>query len=59
MAGADYVDDDRIPPRRALLQHRLTHGPGSGPLAHLGAETAAALHREYGDHPLPLAPALR
>lgn len=59
LAGADTREDDRIPLRRAMLQHRLSTAPGSGPLADLAAETTAALRREYGDHPLRPAPAFR
>jgi hypothetical protein len=59
LAGTDTFDDDRKPRRRAMLQHRLTTVPGTGPLPDLAAELAAALHREHGDHPLLLAPAFR
>jgi hypothetical protein len=59
LAGADDPRDARTPARRAMLQHRLTTAPGSGPLADLAAETAAALRRTYGDHPLLPAPAFR
>lgn len=59
LAGTDSSRDDRIPRRRAMLQHRLTTAPGTGPLADLAAELADALRREYGDHPLALAPAFR
>jgi hypothetical protein len=59
LAGTDDPDEPRRPLRRAMLQHRLTTAPGTGPLADLAAETAHALRREYGDHPLALAPAFR
>jgi hypothetical protein len=41
------------------VQHRLATAPGDGPLADLAAESATVLRREYGDHPLALAPAFR
>jgi hypothetical protein len=59
LAGTDDPDDSRRPLRRAMLQHRLTTAPGTGPLRDLAAELADALRREYGDHPLALAPAFR
>jgi hypothetical protein len=59
LAGTDSTLEPRAPVRRAMLQHRLTRVPGTGPLADLAAEVAAALRREYGDHPLPYAPAFR
>jgi len=51
LAGTDSSRDDRIPRRRAMLQHRLTTAPGTGPLADLAAEIADALRREYGRPP--------
>jgi hypothetical protein len=58
-AGGD-TSDGRQPLRRAMLQHRLDlAATGTGPLADLAAETAAALRRTHGDHPLLPAPAFR
>lgn len=59
LAGDDPPEDIPTPTRRALLQHRLGRVPGGTPLGELAAVTAAALRREYGDHPLLPAPAFR
>jgi hypothetical protein len=59
LAGEDTAGNAAGPIRRAFVQHRLDTAPGDGPLAELAAETAAALRREHGDHPLALAPAFR
>jgi hypothetical protein len=57
--GTDAVQNPAGPVRRAFVLHRLATAPGDGPLADLAAESAAALRRGYGDHPLALAPAFR
>ncbi len=57
--GTDSVQNAAGPTRRAFVQHRLDTVPGTGPLADLAAETAAALRREHRDRPLALAPAFR
>ena len=59
LAGSDHVQNAAGPLRRAFLHHRLSTAPGDGPLADLAAETAAALARTHGIHPLALAPAFR
>ncbi len=59
LAGSDVPGGRSTPTGRALVQHRLTTAPATGPLADLAAETAAALARAHGDHPLEEAPAFR